>query len=91
MENFWTLFKRCIKGTHVSIEDDHTFRYLDEEMFRFNERKGKDANRFVKAVSGISGRRLTYKQLIDNGGKAFGRRGKMRKSNEQEQAESESE
>jgi len=79
MENFWTLFERCLKGTYVSVEGDHLFRYLNEEMFRFNERKGKDQHRFVKAAKGISGRRLTYKQLIDRGGALFPRRGRLPK------------
>lgn len=64
VENFWSLFKRCIKGTYVSVEADHLQAYIDEEMFRFNERKGKDQHRFVKAAFGIEGKRLTYKELI---------------------------
>lgn len=64
IENFWTLFKRCIKGTYVSVECDHLPAYIDEEAFRFNERKTKDRHRFVKAAFGIEGRRVTYKELI---------------------------
>ena len=64
LENFWALLKRCIKGTHVSVEPFHLFRYLDEQAFRFNERKDNDQGRFLKAVFGIIGRRLTYKSLI---------------------------
>lgn len=79
MENFWTLFKRCINGTYVSVECDHLSRYLDEETFRFNERKGKDKDRFVKAAQGIVGRRVTYKELIDNGDPSIPRRGELRK------------
>ena len=48
MENFWALFKRCIKGTHVSVEPFHLFRYVDAEAFRFNERKDNDGGRFIK-------------------------------------------
>src|ERR1041385_36280 len=48
IENFWSLLKRGIKGTYVSVEPFHLFRYLDEQTFRFNARKGKDADRFVK-------------------------------------------
>jgi transposase-like protein len=50
IENFWSLLKRTIKGTYVSIEPFHLFRYLDEQSFRFNTRKGTDADRFVKAA-----------------------------------------
>jgi transposase-like protein len=64
MENFWSLLKRAIKGTYVSVEPAHLVRYVDEEVFRFNKRKTNDAERFLKAVGGIIGRRLTYEQLI---------------------------
>ena len=45
MENFWSLLKRSIKGTYVSVEPFHLFRYLDEQAFRFNERKHKDGDK----------------------------------------------
>jgi transposase-like protein len=64
LENFWSLFKRCIKGTHVSVEPFHLFRYLDAETFRFNNRKVKDGQRFVSVMNGVTGKRLTYKSLI---------------------------
>jgi transposase-like protein len=64
LENFWALFKRCVKGTHVSIEPAHLFRYLDAEMFRFNKRKLTDGERLIHAALGMSGKRLTYKSLI---------------------------
>ncbi len=51
MENFWSLLKRGIKGTYVSVEPFHLFRYLDEQAFRFNNRKGKDADRFLKRAA----------------------------------------
>ncbi|MDX1951173.1 MAG: IS1595 family transposase [Verrucomicrobiota bacterium] len=68
LENFWCLLKRCIKGTYVSVEPFHLFRYLDEEVFRYNNRKDNDGLRFLKAVDGIAGRRLTYKQLTGDEG-----------------------
>ena len=66
LENFWSLLKRTIKGTYVSVEPFHLFRYLDEQAFRFNERKDKDGDkgRFLKTLSGIFGKRLMYKNLI---------------------------
>lgn len=64
LENFWSLLKRTIKGTYVSVEPFHLFRYLDEQGFRFNLRDGNDASRFMQAVRGIIGRRLTYDKLI---------------------------
>lgn len=63
MENFWSLLKRMIKGTYVSVEPFHLFRYLDEEAFRFNERKLTDGERFTIATNGIVGKRLMYKDL----------------------------
>jgi len=63
IENFWSLLKRTIKGTYVSIEPFHVSRYLNEQVFRFNERMDNDAGRFHKALGGVVGRRLTYKEL----------------------------
>ena len=63
LENFWCLLKRCIKGTYVSIEPFHLFRYLDEQSFRFNNRKVTDQIRFLAVSRLIVGRRLTYKEL----------------------------
>ena len=64
LENFWALFKRCIHGTHVSVDPMHLLAYTDSEAFRFNNRKVKDADRFVFALNGYHGKRLTYKALI---------------------------
>lgn len=63
LENFWSLVKRGIKGTYVSVEPYHLFRYLDEQAFRFNEREGGDADRFSKTLGSVAGRRLTYSEL----------------------------
>lgn len=63
LENFWSLLKRAIKGTYVNVEPFHLFRYLDEQAFRFNKRKLTDAARFVLALNGILGKRLTYSAL----------------------------
>jgi len=63
IENFWSLLKRGIKGTYVSVEPYHLFRYLDEQTFRFNERKGKDSDRFRTVTEQVVGKRLTYDEL----------------------------
>jgi transposase-like protein len=68
IENFWSLLKRGLHGTYVSIEPFHLFRYLDEQMFRYNNRATKknplsDADRFSRVVSQIVGRRLTFAEL----------------------------
>src|ERR1700693_778037 len=64
LENFWSLLKRGISGTYVSVEPFHLHRYLDEQMFRFNNRKElDDAGRFDLAVKQIVGKRITFAHL----------------------------
>jgi transposase-like protein len=69
IENFWSLLKRQLHGTYISVEPFHLFRYVDEQAFRFNTRKDEDgvkigdAARFAEAMSRINGHRLTYSQL----------------------------
>jgi hypothetical protein len=63
IESFWSLLKRTINGTYVSVEPLHLFRYLDEQSFRYNERKLTDAERFAKVLGSISGKRLTYARV----------------------------
>jgi transposase-like protein len=63
LENFWSLFKRSLKGTYVNVEPFHLLRYCDEQAFRFNERKDNDAGRFLTASFGIFGKRLPYARL----------------------------
>jgi transposase-like protein len=64
LENFWSLLKRGLNGTYVSVEPFHLFRYLDEQSFRYNNRKDVDDHgRFMLALSQITGKRLTYEHL----------------------------
>jgi len=64
LENIWSLLKRGISGTYVSVEPFHLFRYLDEQMFRFNNRKElDDAGRFNLVVQHIAGKRITFTRL----------------------------
>lgn len=63
LENFWSLFKRALKGTYVSVEPFHLQAYADEQCFRFNHRKLTDAERFALGMKQIVGRRLTYAEL----------------------------
>ncbi|MFD0849630.1 IS1595 family transposase [Sphingosinicella xenopeptidilytica] len=67
IENFWSLLKRSIKGTYISVEPFHLGRYVDEQVFRFNERNGSDADRFTAALRAVTGKRLTYRELTGNG------------------------
>lgn len=64
LENFWSLLKRTLKGTHVHCAPFHLFRYLDDQTYRFNERTENDQGRFLGAIRTVKGRRLTYKKLI---------------------------
>jgi len=75
LENFWSLFKRNLRGTYVSVEPFHLERYLDEQVWRFNNRGGKkredrvsDSDRFVMACSQITGKRLTFAELTGKAG-----------------------
>jgi transposase-like protein len=68
LENFWSLLKRGLKGTYVAVEPFHLERYVDEQIFRFNNRATKDnplndSDRFLLALSQVSNKRLTYKEL----------------------------
>jgi transposase-like protein len=68
IENFWSLLKRGLKGTYVSVEPYHLDRYIAEQVFRFNNRATKDnplddSDRFMLAMSQIVGKRLTYAEL----------------------------
>jgi len=64
IENFWSLLKRTIKGTYVSVSPVHLQKYVEEQMFRYNERHGDDRQRFVSMIELISGKRLTWTQLV---------------------------
>jgi hypothetical protein len=66
IENFWSLLKRGLKGTYVSVEPVHLGRYVSEQVFRFNERTDNDGGRFRKVLSSVVGKRLPYKDLIDH-------------------------
>lgn len=65
LENFWSLFKRHLRGTYVAVEPFHLDRYLDEQVFRFNNRKKpmNDYARFEKVLSQVAHKRLTYAEL----------------------------
>lgn len=72
LENFWSLLKRGISGTYVNVEPFHLFRYLDEQMFRFNNRKDlDDAGRFNLTVAQLVGKRLTFAQLTGKVGETI--------------------
>lgn len=63
IENFWSLLKRTLKGTYVSVDPAHLQSYVDEQAFRFNNRKFEDVDRFVQVLSQTVGKRLTWDEL----------------------------
>jgi transposase-like protein len=64
LENFWSLVKRGLKGTYISVEPFDLFRYLDEQVYRYNNRKlAHDGERFELALSQIAGKRLTFAEV----------------------------
>jgi transposase-like protein len=78
LENFWSLLKRGLHGTYISVEPFHLFRYIDEQAFRFNTRKLTDAERFCIGMKQIVGKRLTYRELT---GKTESEQSEMRPAN----------
>jgi hypothetical protein len=73
LENFWSLLKRGLHGTYVAVEPFHLDRYVDEQVFRYNNRATKgnkltDADRFDFAMAGILGKRLTFAELTGKAG-----------------------
>jgi transposase-like protein len=73
LESFWSLLKRNLRGTYVSVEPFHMFRYLDEQVFRYNNRgtkdhKVSDLDRFERALSQIANKRLTYAEVTGGDG-----------------------
>src|SRR5262249_28368607 len=70
LENFWSLLKRGLGGTYVSVEPFHLFRYIDEQAFRFNYRKElTDSDRFRELTSRVVGKRLTFAEVTGKVGK----------------------
>ncbi len=69
IENFWSCLKRGLTGTYISVDPVHLDKYVDEQVFRFNNRiKKTDADRFNKVLSQVPGRRLTYESLTGKEG-----------------------
>ena len=71
LENFWSLLKRSLKGTYVAVATFHMERYLDEQCFRYNQRKLDDAGRFKCVLDAVVGKRLTWRILTAQGDAGF--------------------
>jgi transposase-like protein len=71
IESFWSMLKRALGGTYISVEPFHLFRYIDEQAFRFNNRRDcDDLGRFELAARNVAGKRLTYVALTGGAGSA---------------------
>lgn len=68
IENFWSLLKRCLHGTYIAVEPFHLSRYVDEQVFRYNHRKMDDSGRFETMLGKLTGKRMTYAELITEQG-----------------------
>jgi transposase-like protein len=67
IESFWAVLKRALKGTYIAPRPWHLQKYVEEEVFRFNERENTDGPRFALAAKGADGKRLTYRELVAQG------------------------
>ena len=63
IESFWSLLKRCLKGTYIHADAMHLDRYVAEQVYRFNTKDMHDTSRFMRAVRLVQGKRLTYREL----------------------------
>jgi transposase-like protein len=68
IENFWSLLKRGLKGTYISVEPFHLDAYVAEQVFRYNNRKdADDSTRFASCLMGIQGKCLKYSEITGRG------------------------
>lgn len=71
-ENYFSIFKRGVKGNYQHISERHLHRYLNEFDFRYSNRIKlgiNDVQRADRAIQGIVGKRLTYRQPTPKGKK----------------------
>lgn len=64
VENFFSVFKRGMRGVYQHCSEKHLQRYLDEFDFRYNHRAAlgvDDVTRAIAAVKGAEGKRLLYR------------------------------
>jgi transposase-like protein len=62
IENYFSILKRGLTGVYQHVSAKHLKRYLSEFDYRYNTRQIEDAERAAKALSQITGRRLTYRR-----------------------------
>jgi len=79
MESFWAGFRRMIVGTYAAVDLGHLPRYLAETTYRHNVRKLSDHDRFVALIRQIQGKRITFRQLVQENEAAHARRERLEK------------
>jgi len=66
IEGVFSLIKRGVMGTFHSVSRKHLANYLNEFEFRWNTRKLNDGQRAAKAIRQVDGKRLEYRESVDN-------------------------
>ena len=66
VEGVFSLLKRGVMGTFHSVSKKHLPNYLNEFEFRYNTRKLDDGKRVAVAIRKVQGRRLEYRESVDN-------------------------
>jgi len=66
IESVFSLIKRGVMGTFHSVSRKHIPNYLNEFEFRWNTRKLNDGDRISRAVKQVEGKRLEYRESVDN-------------------------
>ena len=66
VESVFSLIKRGVMGTFHSVSKKHLPNYLNEFEFRWNTRKVDDGERISRAVKQVEGKRLMYRESVDN-------------------------
>lgn len=66
IEGVFSLLKHGVMGTFHSISKKHLPNYLNEFEFRWNTRKANDGERVIAAIKASDGKRLEYRESVDN-------------------------
>ena len=65
LEGWFSMLKRGVNGTFHHVSKQHLDRYVGEFVYRYNNREITDAERAEKAVKNIEGKRLIYKETVN--------------------------